>query len=296
MKKNTIVFSARTAGVLCVLFSAVIFGFTPVLAAISYRGGNNGINMTFLRALLPLPILFLMAKRTAPSLRLTRGQAKTSVLLGLLLFGCTLMLYSSYAYIPVGVATTLHFLYPLYVALYGALFKKQRLDARRVVGLALGLVGAMLFLDTTGQALDVRGLVLALLSGMCYAAYIIVLGREATQPLPLYQLMLYISLTGVCLSRAVGLALGRLTFQLTPSAWVCAVLVAMLVSVVSCVLFQKGVRLIGEANAAIFSLLEPLTSILFSILLLGDTLPPIKALGCALILGGLFVTALRKRA
>ena len=91
-----------------------------------------------------------------------------------------------------------------------------------------------------------------------------------------------------------GLLLGRLTLRLTPQAWVCAVLVALLAAVVACVLFQAGVRIVGKANAAIFSLLEPITSIVFSVLLLGDALSPAKLTGCALILAGLLVTALYK--
>jgi hypothetical protein len=54
MKKKQLI------GQLCIIGSAIIFGFTPVLAAISYQGGNNGINMAFLRALVPIPVLLIM--------------------------------------------------------------------------------------------------------------------------------------------------------------------------------------------------------------------------------------------
>ena len=47
-------------GIIFTAASAVIFGFTPILARISYDGGANGITMTFLRCLLSLPILFLI--------------------------------------------------------------------------------------------------------------------------------------------------------------------------------------------------------------------------------------------
>lgn len=56
----------RGIGIICVVLSAVIFGFTPVIAALSYRGGNNGVNMALIRALVPLPILFFLAKSGPP--------------------------------------------------------------------------------------------------------------------------------------------------------------------------------------------------------------------------------------
>ena len=71
--------------------------------------------------------------------------------------------------------------------------------------------------------------------------------------------------------------------------------VAMLAAVVACVLFQAGVRSVGKANAAIFSLLEPITSIAFSLWLLNDQLSVVKMAGCGVILLGLFVTALPSR-
>lgn len=274
-----------------VLASAVIFGFTPVLAALSYQGGSNGVNMAFLRAALPLPVLYALARRHPKP---DAAQRRLGAVLGLLLFGCALLLYSSYAYIPVGLATTLHFLYPLYVVLYEWLVQRRSPGALRLAGLVLGLSGSMLFLQPGEGALHPAGLLLALLSGVCYAGYIVVLSRESQRPMPLYRLMFEVSRSGAVLCLVAGLLLGRLTLRLTPQAWVCAMLVALLASVVACVLFQAGVRIVGKANAAIFSLLEPITSIVFSVLLLGDALSPAKLTGCALILAGLLVTALYK--
>ena len=283
--------SKLARGMAYVLSSAVIFGFTPVLAAISYQGGNNGVNMAFLRAVLPLPLLLLLAARSGHGSRPSPDQIRKGICLGFLLFGCTLLLYSSYSYIPVGVATTLHFMYPIYVVVYKAVFHGQKMGRRRVCGLVLGVAGALLFLDTSGQGLDWRGLVFAVLSGICYAAYIVVLGIESKHPLSLYQLMLAVSVTGAVFCGGVGLATGRLVLEMTGIAWLCAAAVAFLVAVVSCVLFQAGVRMIGESNAAIFSLLEPITSIVFSYLLLNDRFSPAKLAGCVLILAGLLFTA-----
>lgn len=278
-------------GYVGVLTAAVIFGFTPVLAAISYQGGNNGVNMAFLRALLPLPVLYMLARRhPVPS----SMQRRRGIWLGILMFGCTLLLYSSYAYISVGLATTLHFLYPLYVVLYEWLAQRKKPGLMRLTGLALGLLGSMLFFNMDGTELHPLGLAMALLSGVCYAAYIVVLGYESRDPMPLYRLMFEASRSGAVFCLIVGLLTGSLTICLTMQAWGCAVLVAMLVAVVACVLFQAGVRIVGKANAAVFSLLEPITSIVFSVWLLDDTVSWIKLAGCTLILCGLFVTALHK--
>ena len=103
------------------------------------------------------------------------------------------------------------------------------------------------------------------------------------------------SLAGAGLCGGVGLGMGALTFALTPQAWLFAALTALMVSIGGSLVFQAGVRIVGDADAAIYSLLEPLTSILFGLLLLGEALTPRKALSCALILVGLLITAIADR-
>ena len=56
--------------------------------------------------------------------------------------------------------------------------------------------------------------------------------------------------------------------------------------------FQAGVRLVGDKDAAVYSLLEPLTSIIFGLLLLNEMLTARKVVSCLLILTGLLITAL----
>ena len=287
--------SNRALGIFYVFLSAVVFGFTPILANLSYAGGNNGVNMAFLRAVIPLPALIALGHITTPGYKATLPQWRTGAILGCLNFATTLMLYSSYSYIPVGIATTLHFLYPLFVMLYHVVRCRQRPGVWKTTGLLLGVTGAMLLVETGEGGLSPIGMGLALLSGVVFAGYIILLQKEAAQPLPLYRLMTATSLAGAVLCGGVGLGMGALTFALTPQAWLFAALTALMVSIGGSLVFQAGVRIVGDADAAIYSLLEPLTSILFGLLLLGEALTPRKALSCALILVGLLITAVADR-
>lgn len=285
----------RTKGIFYVFLSAVVFGFTPILANMSYAGGNNGVNMALLRALLPLPVLIAAGHFTSPGYRVSLRQWKMGAVLGVLNFGCTLMLYTSYSYIPVGIATTLHFLYPLFVMLYHMLRYRERPGAMKLAGLVLGVAGAMLLVELGEGGLSPLGMGLALLSGVVFAAYIILLQKEADDPLPLYRLMTVTSLAGGVLCALVGLGMGSLTLQLTPQAWLYAAAAALMVSIGGSMLFQAGVRVVGDSDAAIYSLFEPLTSLLFGLLLLGETFTLRKALSCALILLGLLLTMLADR-
>ena len=269
---------SRGFGISAVFLSAVVFGFTPVLANLSYAGGNNGVNMALLRAVLPLPLLFLLCHLTSPGYHASAKQLRRGAVLGMLNFGCTLMLYSSYSHIPVGIATTLHFLYPLFVLLFRLVWYHERSGSLKWLGLFMSMGGAMLLVEMGEGGLSPFGMALALGSGVVFAAYIILLDKEAGEPLPLYRLMTTTSLAGAVLCALVGGVTGSLTLALTPQAWLFAAAAALMV--------------VGDADAAVYSLLEPLTSIVFGLILLGETFTIRKGVSCALILLGLLVTAL----
>lgn len=281
--------SKKFFGYPAIIASALIFGFTPVLATLSYREGNNGINMAFLRAAIPAPLFLAIAAR---SFQPSGKQLLTGIAAGMLSFGCTLLLYSSYEFISPGLATTLHFLYPLYVTAFNALRKRRPVNKATLIGLSLATCGIILFLKPDEMHGDITGYLLAFCSGLVYAFYILILEKESNRPLPLTHLMLIISLTGIVLCTAVGLLTGHLILLKTGKAWLYACLAALLTAVIGCVLFQAGVRKTGGTNAAIFSLLEPISSVLFSLTFLGDTLSLHSVVSCILILGGLAVVTL----
>ena len=160
----------------------------------------------------------------------------------------------------------------------------------------LQIIGIVLCSGIGNQlTIDLRGFGLALVSGFFYAAYILVLSYESRDPMPLYALMLNVSIAGVPLCAVVGWLTNSLTVSLTLQAWKFAAVAALLVSIMGCVLFQKGIRCIGDTDAAAFSLLESISSIFFGILLMNDVPKLGTMFGSMMIVAGLFFNAMRER-
>jgi len=87
---------------------------------------------------------------------------------GLVLGGMNLCIYESFARIPLGIAVTIEFAGPLGLAV---VLSRRRLD---LACAALAAIGIVLLADPGGGAVDAVGVVLALVAGACWAAYILI--------------------------------------------------------------------------------------------------------------------------
>lgn len=273
----------KIKGILFTILSAIIFGFTPALANITYKLGNNSLSMNFFRNLLAIPILFFILKHKKISLRTEKKEVKNIFILSLIGVALTTaLLYSSYSYIGVGAATTLHFMYPIFVAVTCKLFFKESLGKSKVLALIISLLGVLLFMDMKNGS-NILGALMALISGITYAFYIVYLEKQELVKINPYKLSFYIvSFTSV--EMIIGNILGRyIRFNLSLKVYVLMIIISLLTSVVAIILFQLGVSIIGATSAAIFSLFEPITSIISGLLLFNETLSIKKVLGCIVI-------------
>ena len=124
--------SRTVKGYLFSILSAVVFGSLPAIAKLIYAEGLNPLSLVFFRNALAVPVLFGILRWKKISLRLTRRQAVQLCPIGLL---CGLitpgLLFLSYVYISSGMATTIHFSYPVFVLLGCALFFRDRIKIGR---------------------------------------------------------------------------------------------------------------------------------------------------------------------
>jgi len=107
-----------------------------------------------------------------PPLRLGKGVARRDVvLLGLVLAGMNLSFYVALDRIPLGIAVTLEFIGPLGVAIAGS---RRRTD---LLWVGLAAAGILLLSPVPGSGLDGLGVVMALVAGCFWGAYILLTAR-----------------------------------------------------------------------------------------------------------------------
>lgn len=274
--------SIKTKGMICTMLAAIIFGATPALGKLTYDMGNNGIQLAFLRHLFVLPIFVCLILYKKESFTLTKQQAIDLLKIGLIGNALTIgMLYSSHAYIGVGSATVLHFLYPMFVCVLNFMFYSQKINKKQLLCLIIALVGIFCFIEPGGSSLF--GFALALLSGVTFAYYMVGMEHSSIRKMHVSVFNFYLVFLNTI---ALGL-FAVITHQLcilSPLAYVYCFIMAILTSFIGILLLQRGIIYLGASLTAILSTLEPITSVIVGVVFLHETLTIFKIIGCLLVL------------
>ena len=282
----------KIKGIGATLISAIYFGFVPLLMKTVYAGGGNSFTAAFLRFALSLPLLFIFLKVRGVDLRITKEELKHFLIITVCGYaGTTLLVFSAYNFIPTGMATTIHFLYPTFTVVGLMVFFREKIKGSKVLCVALCLIGVFMFYSGEGQG-SVIGIVLALCSSMTYAFYTIFLGKSTVlRDIEPAKRLLYMHTIGAVMMLIIGLITGNLTFSLTPLAWGVMALNANLTTFIGALLYQIGVKYVGSESAAMLSTFEPITSIIIGVLVYNEALTSRVIIGILAILTSTIIIA-----
>ena len=270
----------------CLILSAFIYGFAPILAKFAYKSGANGITLTFLRTFLMLPLLFFIMIFRKVSFKLTKKELIDIILLGVVGGSFSMIsLYAAYDYISTGLATTLHFIYPLIIVITSAVVYKEKIKKIKLVTL-----GMFMFVDLNNTA-DKIGVILAILSGIFYSFYVVYMYRSKLDEMDYIKLTFYLMIIMSIGTYIFGLTTDSLVFEkMDYKAWILSVAISLIITLGAVPLFQVGVRCEGASTAGIVSAFEPITSIILGAVFLGETMGLVQYIGGGLIIIGVILT------
>ena len=207
--------------------------------------------------------------------------------LGFLYYGSAALLFQAYGGMASGLATTLHFMYPVSVTVIMALVYKQRPSVVTICAIILSLIGVALLClreSSTGVS-SLLSVFLVLLSGVCYAVYLVLvstvkrINQQNSQKLTFYVLMF--SGAFFMLSALQG---GGLQIIPSASAGINLLLMATLPTLLSNLALVRSVKNIGSTLTSVLGAMEPLTAIIVGILVFDESLRGLMVVGIILIL------------
>lgn len=278
-------------GLISAMVSAVLFGFMPITAKYLYSFGCSTITVVFFRQILALPIVLVLF---AKSKKVKMNKKEFIEAFKIIAIGMPLaqtLLYASYRYISTGLAMTVHFSYPIFVVLGMLIFYKSKLTWVKIICLVLCTSGILLFYDHV-EGVATKGMFIALISGICYAYYIIKLANSNLRFMPPMQYaVLFISINSA-VTFVYGTATKSLDWQFPLRFWMVMFVFAIAITIVAALLVQYAIKCIEPHTVSILSTLEPITSIIVGIIFLNEILTARTGLGMMLILAAVLIVTL----
>lgn len=283
----------KRTGLMLAALAAIFFGLSSITAKLASMGaGGNGISIAFYRNLSVLPVLAAILKIKGYGFAVTKKQLIALFFIGMTCGGLTAMLlYLSYDYISVGLTLCLHFTYPALVAVVYAVFFKERLTKVQIASLLLACLGIWVMMFGGLEANPV-GLILALLSAVAYSAYLIISAKSGVRELTGFKISFYNTLFGTAFLFLFGKIFGFSFGECRPAGWIWLFLTGLMVVCIGNVMTPEAVKRIGPTVTGILGILEPITSLVCSILLLGEPLTPRTLAGGLLVLVSAFLITL----
>lgn len=275
-------------GYIYTALSAIIFGLMPLLTKIIIARGATSLTIPFFRVFYVTIVLFFVLKIKKIDLHLEKRDLLSAILTSIFGSGLTIIILNeSYNHVDTGIATSLHFLYPLFVAILCCFFYGEKIKKKQILSLSFALVGIICFMSKGNGSLF--GYFLAIASGLTYAFYLVKMDKSGLVKMNALKLSFYLALFTTIEIFTMNLFMQDVVFKMDVLSYTLLLVLALSSSFLATVLLQKGVLLLGSTRASFICLLEPVTSMIVGILWLNEALTFNKGLGGLAIIISLII-------
>lgn len=257
--------NAALVGTIAALLAAICYGFIPFFTLPIKQGlpadFMSDPSILFYRfgfAALFIGLVMLVRRQ---DFKVTRGELVTLIYLSFISDGSALFLIDGYNYMSSGVATTLHFMYPVVTALLMMTFYHEARRLSTILAIIMSVAGVgVLCWDPTGHT-SLHGIIIVLISAVYYALYLIRVNRSRAANMDSLKLVFYILFIGALIFLAE--ALRQNSFQPISNSLQFGNLVALafICTIVTNVCLVVSVKQIGSTMTAVIGALEPLTAV-----------------------------------
>ena len=276
-------------GILLVALSAASFGFIPVFAKIAYSAEISTYTLLFLRFLVATVFMFvflLVKKLPLP----TKKEMLIFFLLGAIGYaGESFCYFTALNYASSSTVALLFYTYPALVMLGSAAVFKEKITIKKAISLCLALVGAFVIIGTKFSA-SVIGIILALLSAVFYSVYILISSKVVKEDQGIQ------SSAFIILGAMVVYGIFSIFVGFEPPTQLKGLIAVILIAIVSTVVafwaLFTGMEITGPSVASLVSTLEPVVTVISSVIILSEALTVNLIIGGLLVVGSLVVTML----
>jgi len=273
-------------GTVCGIAGAMAYGTNPLFSLPLFKMGVDLESVLFFRYVGATLVFGILLKLMGIKLGLKRHEILPLFMMGLLFALSSQTLYQSFFYIDAGIACSILFTYPILVAVFQTVFFHQRTSLLTTLCILTAVMGVcMLYRGDGKTTLNTAGLLLVVLSSICYSIYIIGVDHSVLKNIPSGKMTFWVLVTGTLLFFLLTGCLTRLKFfPMNTVGWINVFGVALLPTVIPIFFINVAIKNIGPTLSAIIGALEPVTALIIGVLVFNEHMTLPIAVGVFLIL------------
>lgn len=285
--------SLQTKGVILAIISAICYGMNPLGALFLYEEGLNVNSVIFYRFIFASILLAIFMIIKKDSFYLKFKEIILLALLGLLFGISAISLFNSFLYMDAGLASTVLFIYPIFVAIIMALFFKEKNSIITILSIVFAFIGVVLLYESDGANVSNFGIFLVIVSSLCYAIYIVIINqylKMSALKVTFYS-MLFCTIT-ILIHSFFDSSLNIMPL-VNFNMWFYTIFLALVPTIISLLFLIKAIQLIGSTSASILGALEPLTAVLIGVYVFNEKITFWLVIGIVFILFGVILIVLK---
>ncbi len=272
-------------GVIYAVLSSTTFGLIPLFTVPLLRMGVGTETLLFYRFMFAALMLVAVVWLKRYDMKLSFSQLKIVFLLSVLYALTAILLIESYKAIPSGIATTIHFLYPLAVTLIMSWFYGEQSSMITYIALAVSIVGVLLLAWGSHDGGDFRiGVLLALGTVMSYALYIVGVMKSRASQVDSLILTMYVLLICAMLFFIYAILTSGIEPIHSYVEWRDLIMVALICTVLSDYTLVLAIKHIGSTMTSILGSMEPMTAVVIGVVYFGEHFDMVSIAGVILII------------
>ncbi|MCQ2079474.1 MAG: DMT family transporter [archaeon] len=203
--------SRTMAAYSAMVLAASLWGFLGLFSRNLDEAGFTPMEVTYLRFMLcTVALLAVMLLIDRKSLRIKVRDLWLFIICGVFKILIDLLLFESQLRIPLALATTIQFTSPYFVLLFSIFMFGEKVTLQKLAAIVIAFIGCVLVTGALSGDLDFDtfGILLALISGISYAAFIVVtklfLDRGYSENTTLFYIFLFGTLLCTPFTDAIG--------------------------------------------------------------------------------------------
>lgn len=281
-------------GVIFALCCALSYSVNPILGKLAYANGLSTITILqgrFLFAVIGMVLVFSFIDRSI--FKPSRAELRSSAIIGLVILVPMNLLYVfSLKGIPASLMSLITYLYPLAVLLMsrGLLGKNIRKNQALSIGLIV-LGGFCVFSDALMVNIPMATLVIAIVAMLFYALYMVAFEGLGKNKSPLH--MTFWTLL-ICSIGFLLIPSEQSLLSLNWAQWGICMAYGVISTMFATIFLFLAIDKLGATEAGIFCSFEPIFTILFSALILGENITAVRIAGMLLLVGAIVIPNYRE--